>query len=593
MLTSSSEPALTSERVDDLPLLVHQLRRMEVDQSIDQVLLPPHGNRQGLSFGQLAVGFLAYILTECDHRLSPVEGWTQDRRESLSEALGAAVREKDFTDDRLEDLLAALGDEATCPWEALEEHLGQHLIRAYSLPTQTARLDTTSVSVYHSPKPDREEDSLLRFGHSKDHRPDLRQFVELLGTLDPAGVPLVTQTLPGNRADDRLYLPAWRRMVEALGRSDFLLVADCKFSSLSNRAQVQEGGGFYLAPLPATGEVPECLRQWVLSPPFPIKDIWPEGQSPKEASKEAPKEPAPFEGFEVVRQMSWQDPQRGEDVQWEERWLVLRSRAQARRQLEALHRRLSKAEAALRRLARRPGGDRESLEGKVQAILSRHRVGDFLAVETTEQVTQERHYLGPGRPGPNRPFRLVEKRTLHLSLRRRGEVIEEFETLAGWRIYITNSPARGLSLSQAVGYYKGQWQPERGFQRLKGRPLAASSLYLRREDCIRGLLVLLGVALRVLTLVEFVVRRELQAQGEDLAGLYEGNPSRTTDRPTTERLLRAFEGITLYRFSVAGKVVYHMTPLTPLQQRILALMGLPESIYRPPSRAGGEFPRRG
>ena len=583
MLTLALAPEITSERVDDLPLLVHQLRKMEVDRSIDETLPPPHGNRQGLSFGQLAVGFLSYILTECDHRLSPVEEWTQARQESLSLALGAPVGPKDFTDDRLEDLLAALGDEATRPWEALEERLGQHLIRAYALPTQTGRLDTTSVSVYHQPPPAQEADSLLRFGHSKDGRPDLRQFIQLLGTLDPAGIPWVTETLPGHRADDRLYLPAWRRMGEVLGRADFLLVADCKFSSLANRAQVHSGGGFYLAPLPATGERPERLRAWVLSPPCPIQELWLEGQ-PEEASGQ---EPAPFAGFEVVRELSWRDPRTGETLQWEERGLVLRSRAQAEGQLKGLHARLAKAEAALEKLARRPGSDPEALEQKVQALLSHHRVRAFLAVEITEQVAKERHYLGRGRPGPKRPSQEVEKRTLHLSFRRKVEAIEEGETLAGWRVYVTNAPAGRLSLSQAVSSYKGQWQPERGFQRLKDRPLAVASLYLRREDCIRGLLVLLGIALRVLTLVEFVVRRELQAQGEALAGLYEGNPRRKTERPTTERLLRAFEGITLYRAQTGGHLVSQVTPLTPLQRRILALMGVPERIYLPPSRAGG------
>ena len=173
---------------------------------------------------------------------------------------------------------------------------------------------------------------------------------------------------------------------------------------------------------------------------------------------------------------------------------------------------------------------------------------------------------------------------MHLSVRRKGEAIGEFETLAGWRLYGTYVPPGRLSLSQAVVYYKGQGQPEGG---LKGRALAAASLYLRREDCIRGLLVLLGIALRELPLVQFVVRRQLQAQGKALAGLYEGNPWRKPERPPTERLLRAFEGLTLYRYQTVGQGVYQMSPLTPLQRRILALMGLPESIYGPPSGAGG------
>ncbi len=89
----------------------------------------------------------------------------------LSRLLGVSVGVKDFTDDRLADLMYALGSAEAETREAIETTVGQHLVRAYHLPTDVGRADTTSVSVYH----DRAEgaDGLLQFGKSKDHRPDL------------------------------------------------------------------------------------------------------------------------------------------------------------------------------------------------------------------------------------------------------------------------------------------------------------------------------------------------------------------------------------------------------------------------------------
>ena len=112
--------------------------------------------------------------------------------------------------------------------------------------------------------------------------------------------------------------------------------------------------------------------------------------------------------------------------------------------------------------------------------------------------------------------------------------------MAGWRVYVTNTPAHRLSLAGAVQCYRQEWQPEHGFHRLKGGLLVITPLFLRDEDRIRGLLVLLGIALRVLTLTEFVVRRDLATTGEKLQGLYAGNPNRATAQPTAERLLKAF-----------------------------------------------------
>jgi transposase len=155
--------------------------------------------------------------------------------------------------------------------------------------------------------------------------------------------------------------------------------------------------------------------------------------------------------------------------------------------------------------------------------------------------------------------------------------------LAGWRQYATNALASRLSLAGAVNCYRQEWQPEHGFHRLKGGLLAITPLFLKDDNRIRGLLLLLGVALRVLTLTEFVARRSLAATSETLKGLYAGNPNRATNQPTAERLLKAFDDITLYRHESPTQVWYEVTELSPSQRRILQLLGVPESIYAAPA----------
>lgn len=556
---------ITSERIDDVPLLVYWLLRMHIDKIIDTVLGPPHGNRQGLSYGQLAVVFIAYILTECNHFLSPVRDWVSKRRECLSQALGCPIRDTDFTDDRLESLLDALGNDDV--EEQVEVQMGQHLIRAYALPTDTGRVDTTTVSVYHRPK----GKSLLTFGQSKDHRPDLRQFKEVLGTLDPAGIPLCSATVSGQCADDPLYLPTWRRMVEIIGHADFLAVGDCKMAGRETRAQIHREGGYYLTPLPLTGNVPDDLRRWVLSPPLTPVDIY----LPHAAQNASPV----GQGFEVSVSREWTDPQTGERVIWDERVLVVRSDKLARRQQLGLAERLTRAERDLGKIKPGPEADLVSLTVQSQAILERHRVGDYLRMTWTPRTTQTRHYLKRGRHGPHSPFEMVTTTRWQLTVERQPEAIETFNRLAGWRLYVTNAPAWRLDLSSTVTCYREQWQPERGFHRLKGVPLAIRPLLLRSDRRIGGLLCILVIALRALTLLEFVARRSLEQQPEPLQGLYAGNPKRATSRPTAERLLKAFDGITLYRLSDENAAWYEVTPLSALQRRILGLVGVPESVY--------------
>jgi transposase len=102
----------------------------------------------------------------------------------------------------------------------------------------------------------------------------------------------------------------------------------------------------------------------------------------------------------------------------------------------------------------------------------------------------------------------------------------------GWRVYATNQAARELSLAQAVLAYRQQYLEERGFGRLKGRALMLALMYLTSDQRVVGLIRLLSLGLRGLTLVEFEVRRALQ-QAMNGWGCMPANPSgpRRAQRP--------------------------------------------------------------
>ena len=89
----------------------------------------------------------------------------------------------------------------------------------------------------------------------------------------------------------------------------------------------------------------------------------------------------------------------------------------------------------------------------------------------------------------------------------------------------------------------------------------------------------MSIALRVLGLIQFVVRRNLQQANATLKGIYPGQPGRSTAQPTTEMLLLAVRGVTLSRLKSDGKLMDHLTPLNAVQKRILSLMEVPLESY--------------
>jgi len=149
----------------------------------------------------------------------------------------------------------------------------------------------------------------------------------------------------------------------------------------------------------------------------------------------------------------------------------------------------------------------------------------------------------------------------------------------GWRVYATNTPSDQLSLPQAVRAYRSQYLVESDMGRLKGRPLSLTPMYLERDDRATKLIRLLKVGLQVLTLVECMVCQRLAAARTALAGLSPGNPKRATARPTIERLLERFQGLTLTIIREGRRRRSHLTRLSRVQRRILVLLNFPEDIY--------------
>ena len=151
----------------------------------------------------------------------------------------------------------------------------------------------------------------------------------------------------------------------------------------------------------------------------------------------------------------------------------------------------------------------------------------------------------------------------------------------GWRPYATTAPASRLPFGQAIQHYRQGWCLERDFHLAKDAPVGLSPLFVWRDDQIRGLVRLLTLALRLLTLIETQVRQGLAQDQALLSGLYEGQPSRTTDRPTGKRILKAFARakITLTKVTLDSQQTWHITPLSALHQQILAYLRLPISLY--------------
>ena len=419
---------------------------------------------------------------------------------------------------------------------------------------------------------------MLQFGHSKDD-PDRPQLKIAAGVLDPLGLPLVTLVVSGNSTDYPLYVPVVAAVRQSFGTWGRTYVGDCKMAALATRAFVAAGGDFYLCPL-SEGQLSRAQRRELLQPVFegaqPLQPVWRPGVDGQPDELVA-------EGFTLDVELTATVGEK--QVRWvERRWLV-RSRAYAQAQEAALERRLTAATMALRELVVRRQGKKQLFHAELmqaaEAIVRREGVEGLLsytaqALMTTRQV---RAYRG-------RPARQEADVLFEIVVRRNEAQVEEKKREMGWQVYGTNALA--LTLPQVVWAYRGQYRIEDDWSRLKGRPLGLTPMYLQDERRMQGLVYLLSLALRLLSLLEWVVRERLREDGAKLQEVYAGQPGRKTDRPSAELLLRAMKTISVSVVEVHGQFYALLSPLTEVQERLLDLWGLPTDLYE---KVACGFPR--
>jgi transposase len=494
------------------------------------------------------------LLSQADHRLNHVEPWSEQGLHPWRGGTEPRRHPLDVSDDRLATVLAALREDDR--WRTFEGALTRPLRRVYALQPERVRLDSPTASGYWAGT----ADGRFQCGHRKEPRPNLPPVTGMVAALDPLGVPVATDVMPGQRAADPVDVPAITRVRESLGRRGRLDVGDGTMGAVEPRAVVQAGADDSWCPrsesqLPPGVWESDRVPGWTGHHPLTrLTRVAAPGRRPPLAEGDERLEPLTVAGA-------------GEAMTWTARRLVVRSRhlAQAQAALAALN---------ARRRGQRRCPDPSALRVAVDTILARDRVQGLRLVRYQEQWW-ERSLRRYGRRAATGRMEWEVQVTVSLD----EEAVAAAVRQLGWRVYVTTQLPDQLSLQEAVLAYRSAYLVERAMGRLKGRPLSLTPMNLERDDHATGLIRLLSIGLRVLTLLEFGVRRRLAAAKTTLGGLYVGNPTRATAHPTAERLLEAFQGLTLTIIREGRRRRRHLTPLSRVHQRILALLDFSVDIY--------------
>ncbi|MDP2367052.1 IS1634 family transposase, partial [Rhodoferax sp.] len=406
----------------------------------------------------------------------------------------------------------------------------------------------------------------ITYGHSKAHRPDLKQLLFILSMTADGHVPVAFRCADGNVNDSRTHIETWETLRRVAGRADFLYVADSKLCSRENMDHIDRAGGRFVTVMPRNRLEDAEFRAWIQTNTPEWECVW-DRDNPR--YRDGPRDRwyvyrAPLLSAEVCA------------VVWV--WstlLTLRQSARRRRNIAA-------ATEALVRLRQRLAGAKARLRGAgeidllVASILEQHHVSRYLKVT---RVVREEHSFKQarrGRPGSDTVYTKVTKQRFDIEWHADEEAIDYDHKSDGMYPLMTND--RKLPAAEVLQAHKGQPMIEKRFEQVKTVHEIAP-VFLKNEGRIEALFTLYFLALLVQALIERELRQAMMREGIEELPIYP--EQRQCVHPTTQQVLRLFSLAQRHRLSQDGQTVQVFdVELTDLQCQLLKLLGVPIQAYR-------------
>jgi len=562
-LAASGDHTLCSSTVGALPIIDHLLERMKLEEFLQQ-FLPKDDPRTKLPTARALVVLVKnFLLSRAP--LYAVGEWIAGHD---SRSLGLTPEQAlAWNDDRGGRALVSLF-RAERP--SLILALIRFVVGEFRLALDELHNDSTTVSfcgLYASAtegKARRGKSTLaITWGHNKDHRPDLKQLLYILTVTSDGGVPVSFRVASGNVTDDETHRDTWDLLCQLVGRHDFLYVADCKLASVANMNHIAGGHGRFVSVLPRTRREDEDFRQRVRQGHVVWEPLW---------------EKTDEHGKVVDRYAIASQPEvlpEGYRLWW------FSSTRKAELDLAARGRQLRRAEQQLRELQQRLRSPKTRLrdEGQVHEmvtkILDAGEVRGWIQVRLQKCVQETFRQNRRGRPGKDTVYVKHESVRLELDYTIDPQQIAREHLTDGIFPLVTNDET--LSAGQVLQAYKRQPQIERRFEQLK-TDYDVAPVLLKDVARIEAFLCVYFFALLVESLLERELRQAMHREGETALPLYPED--RDCRRPTARRLFDLFEPIQRHVLTPPGcDPIVMLTELSPLQRKILRLLGMTEGIY--------------
>ncbi|MBD2565940.1 MULTISPECIES: IS1634 family transposase [Nostoc] len=367
---------------------------------------------------------------------------------------------------------------------------------------QTVNIEESEELALSSPK-----EITITYGYSRDHRPDLKQFIIELICSGDGDIPIFLKLASGNQADSSCFgqiAVDYQKQIEV----DSLIVAD---SALYTESNIKLMSGLrWLCRVPLTIKLAQSLISTLPKSEFT---------------------PSKLSGYKFVEKTVTY-------AGCEQRWLVVQSEERRASDLRKLSQKIVKAESKALRELKKLSQDNFACEADAVKALSKlakqfkyHQIQDSKVTEFTS----------------NKKDNPTKNSYQILATLSKNESKINTELQSAGRFIIATNVLESSHLSQELmlSEYKAQQSCERGFAFLKDPLFLADSIFLKASERIESLGMIMGLCLLVYTLAQ----RQIRAALRESKSTVKNQLGKPTDHPTLRWIFQCFESIHLVEFN--------------------------------------------
>ena len=336
-------------------------------------------------------------------------------------------------------------------------------------------------------------------GYSRDHRPDLKQFILNLIVTGDGNIPIFIEAASGNQSDKKAFgkiASAYKKQLEF----ETTIVGDSALYSKENLELLQQ-------------------IKWLTRVPLSLSEA-------KNLVSSLPS--SEFEASEIPGYCWVEKSSNYGGIK--QRWLVVESAARKKSDLEKLEKKIVKeydsTQKQLAKLSKKSFDSSAEANFTIKAIQSqlKYHLISSIQIKESQVNNQDNTYQVTG------------------VIQADSELIELFKKRAGRFIIATNRlDSAAFNSDEMLKKYKEQQHVERGFAFLKDPLFFADSVFLKSPRRIETMAMLMGLCLMVYSLGQREVRRQLFTAQTGIPNQL----GKLTNRPTLRWIFQCFQGIHL------------------------------------------------